>query len=84
MNVREFKNFVLQQAGVDTHWDFFLPEFSRGELHGPRKIFWEKLNHIGSRIYRDQRDNSVADVDALVELAPDEEAELRRELDQCL
>jgi hypothetical protein len=84
MNVREFKDFVLQQAGVGTHWDFLLPEISKGEFRGPRKVLWEKLNHIGSRIDRILLDNSVPDIDALVELRPDEEAELRCELEQCL
>ncbi|MBD3281339.1 hypothetical protein GF391_01190 [Candidatus Uhrbacteria bacterium] len=84
MNVREFKDLVLQRAGVGTHWDFLLPEFSQGEFQGPRNVLWEKLNHIGSRVYLVQRDDSVLDVDAQVVLEPEEEAELLRELEQCL
>ena len=73
--VRDFKNMVLQRAGVED-------DFSGNSLK--RMEFWQKLNRMGGRRIRELPPEQVPDIDATVVLSDQEWNELERELNSLL
>ena len=70
-SVKDFKDFVLEKAGVTNHFEFV-------DLSLDHKMFWQKLN----RIYKEKGISSkdADDVDALTRLHDNEWRELKEEL----
>jgi hypothetical protein len=70
--VRNFKNFVLRETGVQLCGQFC-------ELSEAHRAFWIKLNHVGARNIESQPPDKAPDIDATVQLAEEEWAKLEAE-----
>ena len=67
--VRDFKNFVLKETGLEIHFRFTM-------LSESHRLFWNKLNDLGAR---NKNYEDVPDIDASVKLTKKEWHELEIE-----
>lgn len=70
--VRDFKNFVLKESGVEHGFEF--NRFSDAHLR-----FWRKLNDLGARNMDTHPPEKVPDIDATVQLSEEEWQQLEQE-----
>lgn len=75
--VRDFKNFLLEKAGVKSGGEFA----QCSELH---QAFLDHLNQLGARNMRSQPPETVPDIDATVELTDEEWMKLEARLQRLL